>query len=154
MNDASENVAVSKTFAAPAQRVYDAFLHPSTAGEFMFATPDGQMLRAEVDPRVGGAFRFTERRAQFDADHVGTFLELARPTRIVFEFAAGKLGEVGPDRTPVTITIEPEGNQCRLTLSHPLPPQFSNFRDKTIQGWQTILNRLAEVLASASGKCS
>lgn len=138
-------------FDAPAERVYEAFLDPSTAGKFMFATPGGQLLRAEVDPRVGGAFRFTERRAQFDADHVGTFLELVHPTRIVFEFAAGRLGDVGPDRTPVTITIEPNGTRCKLTLSHPLPPQFLNMKDKSIQGWKTILDRLAEVLASDSG---
>ena len=55
-------VRVSRRIAASPERAFDAFLDPKKAGRFMFATLAGQMVRAEIDPRVGGAYTFVDRR--------------------------------------------------------------------------------------------
>eukprot|EP01030_Chromulinospumella_sphaerica_P018450 gene18450-18316_t len=96
-------LTVSHTYRSPAERVFDAWLDPDKAGRFLFATPDGEMIRVEIDPVVGGGFNFTERRGTDDVAHVGAYLEIDRPRRLVFEFGVPLYS---PDRGKVEIDIE------------------------------------------------
>ncbi|HQP20747.1 MAG TPA: SRPBCC domain-containing protein, partial [Phenylobacterium sp.] len=79
-------LVVRRHYAFPPERVFDAWLDPALAGKFLFATPDGIMLKVEIDPRVGGTFLITERRGDRDDEHRGTYLEIDRPRRLVFSF--------------------------------------------------------------------
>ena len=80
MSQKTGQVRVTHRFAAPPERVFDAWLDPKLAGRFLFATPTGQVVKAEVDPKVGGHFNFTDRRPDMgDVEHVGTYLEIDRP---------------------------------------------------------------------------
>ena len=67
---ATTTVRVSRAYRAPAERVFDAWLNAKQAARFLFATPTGEMVRAEIDARVGGKFNFTERRDGDDIEHV------------------------------------------------------------------------------------
>jgi Activator of Hsp90 ATPase homolog 1-like protein len=100
------SVRVTRRFDASAERVYDAFLDPDTASRFMSMTATGQIVRCEIDARVGGAFAIVDRRDGEDVPHTGTFLELERPRRIVFTLSVEKhLSET----SKVTIQIAPLG---------------------------------------------
>jgi uncharacterized protein YndB with AHSA1/START domain len=59
---AKTTIRVSRRYPQSTERVFDAWLDPAIAGKFLFATPAGQIVRAETDPRVGGAFCFVDRR--------------------------------------------------------------------------------------------
>lgn len=135
-------VTIKKRFGFAADRVFAAWLDQRLAPRFLFATPDGEMVKAELDPVVGGAFNFTERRDGKDVAHVGRYLEIIPPRRIVFEFHVS----VGPpDPTRVTIEIRPtDGGGCELSLVHEgVPPEHA---DRDRHGWQTILDKLEGVL--------
>lgn len=73
------SVSVTHRFSASAERAFDAWLDPEKACKFLFATPTGEMVRTEIDARVGGRFSIVERRAGEDVAHVGTYLEVERP---------------------------------------------------------------------------
>jgi len=136
---------VTRRFAAPAARVFDAWLYADGARAWLFATPSGQMVEAEIDPRVGGKWRFVERRPEGDALHRGTYLTIDRPRRLAFTFAVDEESE--GDR--VSIDIEPLESGCELTLVHAMSAEWADYAQKTIDGWSAILEGLARSLGEA-----
>jgi uncharacterized protein YndB with AHSA1/START domain len=137
-------IQVSRRIPAPPERVFDAWLDPTSVGRWLFATPDGTMERVEVDPRVGGRFLIAERRGGELAEHFGEYLEIERPHRLVFSFAA--IRDSG--YTTVTVTIVADGAGSRLTLVHEMDPQWAEYADRTRQGWTMILDGLANAVES------
>jgi len=135
-------VRVTRRYAASPERVFDAWLDPKVAAKFLFATPTGQMIRAETDPRVGGAFVFVDRRPDMgDVEHVGTYLEIDRPRRLVFEFCVPKYER---QLTRITLDIEPASDGSLLTLTH--EGVFEDYVTRTEHGWGMILDALGKAL--------
>jgi len=131
-------VRVTRRFTASPERVFDAWLDPDKASKFLFATPTGQMVRAEIDPRVGGKFIFVDRRNGEDVEHVGKYLALDRPRRLVFTFMVPKFSS---DATEVTVEIAPLESGCELTLTH--KGVYPDYETRTQAGWTMILEGLA-----------
>jgi uncharacterized protein YndB with AHSA1/START domain len=135
-------VRATRRYDAAPERVFDAWLDPATAAKFLFATPTGQMIRAEIDPRVGGHFTFVDRRPEMgDVEHVGTWLEIDRPRRLVFEFA---VPAYEPTRTKITLDFAPSGAGTDLTLTH--EGVFEDYVKQTEHGWGMILGALERAL--------
>jgi uncharacterized protein YndB with AHSA1/START domain len=138
---------VDHTYNAPPSVIYDAWLNPQIAKRFLFATEQGHVVRAEINPRVGGRFLIVDRRLTGDACHSGIFLELRRPKHIVFSFSAEE-HDHNADR--VDIDIEPLGDGSRLTLTHEMCAEWAAFEEKTRQGWKHVMVGLERVLEQTS----
>ena len=137
-------IRITRRFEASPERVFDAWLDPAKARKFLFATSTGQMVRAEVDARVGGTFNFTDRREDGDAEHIGEYLEIDRPRRLVFTFHTER---GSTDLSRVSIDITPAGSGCELTLTHEIDAKWADYADRTQAGWTTILGSLDAALA-------
>ena len=147
-------VRVTHRYNASAERVFDAWLTPRDAGRFLFATRTGNIMRCEIDARVGGEFFVTDRRptadgdeSVMDIDHRGTYIEIDRPKRLVFDFSV-------PPYTPDTVTrvaldFVPNGpTACELVLTHELgdSPMAQAYEEQTRQGWNKMLDKLEREL--------
>jgi uncharacterized protein YndB with AHSA1/START domain len=139
-DEALAKVRVTRRFSAPPERVFDAWLDPEKAGRFLYATEEGEMVRVEIDARVGGRYSIVERRDGQDVEHTGEYLEIDRPHRLVFTLQVPLYSEQA-DR--VTVEIEPADEGCELTLIHETSPQWA---DQAGEGWKMILDTLVKVL--------
>jgi len=138
-------VRVSRRLEAPAERVFDAWLDPQNAGKWLFATPAGEMVRVEIDARVGGRFVFVDRRAGEQVEHTGEYLEIDRPRRLAFNFMVPKFSA---EATRIQVDLAPAASgpgATLLTLVH--EGVFAEFAGRTEEGWTGILDGLARVLA-------
>ncbi|HEX6494848.1 MAG TPA: SRPBCC domain-containing protein [Acidobacteriaceae bacterium] len=134
---AGKTVKVTRTFAATPERVFDAWLNPEIARRFLFATPTGEMVRVDIDARVGGRFLIVRRTDGDDVEHVGEYLAIDRPRRLVFTFAVPKYSAV---YTQVSIEIVSAGTGSKVTLTHEgVLPEWA---DRTQEGWEMILDSL------------
>lgn len=134
---------VSRRFAASPERVFDAWLDPRSAGKWLFATPTGEMVKVEIDPQVGGRYVFVDRRDGEDAEHVGEYLEIDRPRRLVFTLSVEK---DSPEADRITVEIVPLDSGCDVTVSHEMSAENAAYREGAEQGWAGILEGLAGVL--------
>lgn len=99
----SETVLVlSRTFAAPRERVFRAWTDPAILKKWWAAGPGFTPTVAEVDLRVGGRYRLGMRAPDQGADYIvaGTYREVQRPARLVYTWAWE--GTAGPE-TLVTV---------------------------------------------------
>jgi len=131
---------ITRRLSASPERVFDAWLEPQKAGKFLFATQDGEMVRVEIDARVGGRYSIVDRRDGEDVEHIGEYLEIDRPRRLVFTLQVPKYSQV-VDR--VTVEIAPADGGCDLTLTHEVTPEWA---DQVEEGWTAILDGLEGLL--------
>lgn len=135
-------VEVSKEFKASAEQVFDAWLDPVNVGKWLFATDDGVMKQVEIDARVGGTFFIEELRGDDLAPHYGTYIEIDRPNKLVFEFTTSK--EDAPSL--VSIEITKTANGCHLILIHEMEAIWAEYKDMAINGWTMVLEGLGNML--------
>lgn len=138
---AKVDVVVKHRFSAPAELVFDAWLDPGHAGQWLFATPTGKMVRVEIDARVGGEFTLVDLRDGEEVAHVGRYLAIDRPRYLAFTFAVPKYSS---EETTVAIDVVADDDGCDLTLTH--RGVLAEYREQTIGGWQGILRGLEKTL--------
>lgn len=136
-----KTVRVTHRFAASAERVFDAWLDPEVAKQFLFSTDSGTKVRTEIDARVGGQFVAVDRRDGEDVLHTGTYLEIDRPHRLKFTFGVPKYSS---EFVEVTIDIVRVDNGCELTLQQ--TGTLPEYEERTIAGWTKMLAGLDRVL--------
>ena len=140
METATETVVVTQRFASDEESIYEALLDPEKASKFLFATPTGRMVRAEIDPQVGGRYTFVEERDGKEVLHTGEYLELVRPLKMVFTFLVPSSEE-----STVEIVLAHLGEGCELKLINSGVPK--EFAEGAREGWAGILLKARDVLA-------
>ena len=137
---ALDEVRVTRRFETAPDRVFDAWLDEATAGDWLFATADGEMVRVAIDPSVGGRFEIVERRGGEEVLHTGTYEEIERPRRLVFTLQVPKFSSHS-DR--VTIDVAPADAGSELILSQTVPDDAPASPERIEQGWGKVLDALA-----------
>lgn len=136
------DVSLHRTFKVPAERVFDAWLTPRLLGQWMFGprVRDENVIRLDVDPRVGGRFSMLVDRNGQRIDHVGEYRVVDRPRHL--EFTWGIRGVSDGDDSLLILRFSPTPTGCELHLIHRLPLAWADYASRTEQGWRTMLDAL------------
>ena len=133
-------VKVSRRFNTTAERVFDAWLDPQRARQFLFTRPGQIVIRAEIDAQVGGSFLFVARRDGQDIEHIGKYLEISRPRRLVFTL---RVPTVWVTDNRVTVDIVPLDTGCELTVTH--EGVLAQHESRIESGWALFLEGLEQI---------
>lgn len=149
------SLTVSKTINAPRERVFAAWTQPELLHKWWGAHESFSAPIAEVDLRVGGAYRFGMLEPGKDAPYVchGVYREVNPPTKLVFTWAWETMPSDDPRFTPaetlVTVEFIDKGGATEVVLTH---EQFTDdhMRDEHQGGWMGCLDGLERLFASGS----
>jgi uncharacterized protein YndB with AHSA1/START domain len=137
-------VEIRRRLPAPAAEVFRWWTEAHRLREWM--SPFGT-VEAEVDLRVGGALRIVMRGDDGTViEHVGEYVEIEPPRRLVFTWASPF---TGAEPSLVTVELEAEGaDATRLSLVHTHLPESvaAPHRD----GWGAMLDRLSRSLLAGA----
>jgi uncharacterized protein YndB with AHSA1/START domain len=134
-------IRVTRRIDAPPEQVFHAWLDAAIARSWLFATAARPIQRADIDARVGGAFRFVDVRGEAAAEYRGAYVALVPHRRIAFTLVADDYAQA---MTRVSVEIAPRRAGCAVTLTHEdLPREHAaHARDR----WIGILYGLAATL--------
>ena len=133
-------IEIRRTLPEPIAEVFRWWTDPELLQEWM--SPVGT-VDAEVDLRVGGALRIVMKDAGIVIEHVGRFVEIEPPRRLVFTWQSPY---TGAQPSLVTVELEPEGDRTRLRLVHAQLPETATESHRG--GWGAMIERLAGKLTS------
>lgn len=135
------SLTVARTIKAPIERVYNAWLDPSTLAQFMLPGEGMSVPKAETDPRVGGRFSIIMAAGNDELPHGGEYKALTPHTQIVFTWES----PFSIDGSTVTINLKEVEDGTHLELIHVKFPSEES-RDNHDSGWTAILSKLEEVV--------
>jgi serine/threonine protein kinase len=137
----ASTIRLAKTVSAPVEKVFAAWTDPARMAEWFAPSEDFTTPIAEVDLRVGGAYRVGMKPKESDVVVVsGQYCRIESPHMLVFTWAWSH--DATAPETQVTLEFRPNGDATDLMLIH------ERFRDEEslkrhTEGWTGCLNRLA-----------
>lgn len=134
------SLTVRKLIAAPADRVYQAWLDPKMMMRFMQPGPGMSTTKADTDAKVGGRFALIMSDGKTDIPHSGRYLDLKPHSRIAFTWES----PFSSEGSAVTLDFEPQGPATMVTLTH-VRFNSEQSRDNHKSGWTSILDNLAAI---------
>lgn len=133
-----------RVFAAPRQRVFDAWTRPEELKRWCAPSEDYSTPIAEIDLRVGGRYRIGMKSPDGNLYVVtGTYREVQPPEKLVYTWSweGGEMGE-----TLVTVEFREVEGATELVLTHELFPD-TKAREDHEQGWTGCLERLGRLVS-------
>jgi len=141
---------LSHRFAAPRERVFDAWTNPEVLREWWAAAPNMEPGDAQVDLREGGRYRLSMRTAAGEEYVVGgEYTEVRRPERLAYTWSWEGDPEqmAGSAETLVEVDFVEDGDGSEVNLTH---RGFANaeIREQHAQGWRGCFANLERYLGT------
>ncbi len=136
---------MERTFDAPVDRVFRAWSDPGELAQWAWGSI-GHDVRADVDLRVGGAYRITSSQpGQPTVACEGIYEEVVTDRRLVYSLHwDAPMGYDAPDER-VTVEFVGRGEQTDVTFVHEgVPHEIA--RDEHEKGWANTFDTLTQLL--------
>lgn len=137
---------VQRSFKASPEHVFDAWLTTKSLGQWMFgrSVRDEEIVSLTLDPKVGGSYSFVVRRKGKGVHHIGKYIEIDRPRRLMLTWGTM---EDGGDTSRVILDIAPRNGGSDVTLTHEMSAEWADFVKQSEAAWSKMLDALARSLS-------
>jgi uncharacterized protein YndB with AHSA1/START domain len=145
-NTSSEGATITRTFAAPRDLVYDAWVTPEHfAAWFGGSGVEVPIDSVSMDVRAGGAWKATMIIGNGVADMhwFGEFVELDRPNKVVLTLTE----RPGDARELVTVTLTEVANGTEMLFHQTGGNLSAEEYERTSAGWQTFFDAMETLVA-------
>lgn len=141
-------ILITRTFDAPAARVFDAWTKPEHVRNW-WGSEDAPLIVCDIDLRVGGMWRYVVGYADGkELGWHGTYREIERPGRLV----STEVWELFPDGESVnTMTLTEEDGTTTMTVRvlHASKENRDGHLNSGMEaGMQKVLDRLEDLVRS------
>lgn len=146
MSTESRTLRIERTFAAPAQRVFEAWTSPEVMRRWWHAEHHWETSEATVDLRVGGEVRVVMRDPSTGAEYGGggRYTEIEPPRRLAFTW----LWDDRPHRMLIEISFEESDGATTVRFTHSGLWDEEDVRSHE-GGWGSAFDNLERTLAGA-----
>ncbi len=144
---AKTSLGMKRTYAAPVERVFDAFTTEEVMRRWWHGEHDWETTEAEVDLRVGGAVRVVMRDPGKDAEHGGGghYTEVDPPARLAFTW----VWDDEPHETLIEIEFEEADGVTTVRFTHSGLWDEEAVRSHEY-GWSNCFDNLERTLEAGS----
>jgi uncharacterized protein YndB with AHSA1/START domain len=148
-------IEMTRSFYAPRALVFDAFTKPELVKQWLLGPPGWTMPVCEIDPRVGGKYRYVWRNIKNGTEMGmgGVYREVAPPERIV---ATEKFDESWyPGGAVVTFVLTEQAGETTVTqtiLYDSREAREAVLKSPMESGVTAGFNRLEELLESLKAR--
>lgn len=113
MSNTDRFLRLTRHFEVPPEKVFDAWTDASSTKQWLFTSPTSQN-DTKLDLRVGGKWRIADIRdgETYVAD--GQYLEVDRPSKLVFTFS---MPQFSPNSDTITVEFVADGADCAMTFT-------------------------------------
>lgn len=137
-------ITVSRTIAAPPQRIFDAWLDPAALAHWMRPCSGIPTLASvTVDAREGGTFEIVMPTPSGPVRHTGVYQTIDAPRCLSFTWNSVHAGQ---HDSLVTVEFRPDGKATEVIITH------ERLHDDALSGhtagWTTLLESLANRLVA------
>lgn len=142
---ATPALVLRRTYAAPRQRVFDAWTKPELAVKFL-GTGDTTVPEARMDVRTGGSYSIVMLKSDGERWNVGgAYREVRPPERLCMTWRWEEDNPEDEYDTLLTLEFNELDGGTELVLTH---EQFASVdsRDRHEQGWTAIMEQLDAAL--------
>lgn len=147
---------IRRTFAAPRERVYEAWAHREKLEQWMCRdVPSHRVNYLKFDLKPGGIYEMQVNDNATGAEYLGygVYREVTPPSRLVFTWAWKKMDANGAlveldSETEVTVQFRDLGGSTEVTLTHEFLPTPESWKAHQ-KGWEGCFDALEKALATS-----
>jgi uncharacterized protein YndB with AHSA1/START domain len=137
-----------RTFDAPRERVFDAWLTPNVMSEFM-GPGEVKATDISVDARTGGKYSITMDTPKGKMIASGVYREIRRPERIQCTWVWQEDDPADERETLLNLDFHDRGSQTELVLTHE-QLRDDESRASHEHGWVAILENLERIFGAGA----
>ena len=140
----NDTVTIGVTISATVENVWKAWTNPALIFKWFGSDPDGKVIKAELDVRIGGAFEITFKDSD-QTEHTcsGVYIDVQEFSKLAFTWTWKSEPCV---ESFVTVALTSESDFTRMLFQHDHIGTAS--RHNYLNGWQATFSKLERTLTN------